>query len=60
MKRFIPLKRTALDGIVWWCVFDRKNGRHSTLTCHGRYKTKKDCLWKIDWYERESWYVNSL
>lgn len=26
--RFVPAKRTALDGIVWWCVFDKKESKY--------------------------------
>lgn len=28
MARFVPAKRTALDGRVWWCVFDKKELRY--------------------------------
>lgn len=47
-NRFVPKQRTALDGKVWWCVYDTKENKWSTMTCHGKYKTKKDCLWAID------------
>lgn len=50
MERFIPMKRTALDGKVWWCVFDTKRMNYSTFTCHGKYKTKKLCKFYIDFY----------
>ena len=26
--RFVPAKRTALDGRVWWCIFDNKEQRY--------------------------------
>lgn len=42
--RFAPRKRTALDGRVWWAPFDALTGRFSTLTIHGKYKTRRDCL----------------
>lgn len=46
-------KRTALDGKTWWCVFNTDYGRWSTLTCFGKYKTKKACQYAIDDYIRE-------
>lgn len=51
MDRFIPVKRTALDGKIFWVVFDRKNNEYSTLLCFGRYKTKWECQFAIDKYE---------
>lgn len=48
--RLIPTKRTALDGIVWWVVFDTQTRRYSTRPCFGRYRRKKDCQWAIDYY----------
>lgn len=45
--RFTPAKRTALDGRVWWCVWDSLKHDFSTLSCFGRYKRKKDCLYAI-------------
>ena len=42
-KRFEPRKRTAIDGCVWWCVFDTERNNWSTFLCHGKYKTKKAC-----------------
>lgn len=45
--KYEPRKRTALDGKSWWCVFDTENLKWSTLTCHGKYKTKKDCAYAI-------------
>ena len=46
-------KRTAIDGKVWWCVFDTKNTEWSTLTCFGRYRLKKDCQFAIDYYTKK-------
>lgn len=45
---FKPKKRTALDGKVWWCVYDLKRRMWSPLLCFGKYKTKKDCQYAID------------
>lgn len=45
---FEPRQRTALDGKVWWVVYDRYKQEFSSLTCFGKYKTKKDCQWAID------------
>ena len=45
-----PRKRTALDGKVWWCVFDTEAMKWSTLVCFTRYKTKRDCQFAIDKY----------
>ena len=47
-SRFEPRQRTSLDGKVWWVVYDRYEQEFSSLTCFGRYKTKKDCQWAID------------
>ena len=47
-SRFEPRQRTALDGKVWWVVYDRYKQEFSSLTCFGKYKTKKDCQWAID------------
>lgn len=46
-SRFEPRKRTALDGKVWWCIYD--NGRHysseeSNWTPGWRCKTRKNCV----------------
>lgn len=43
MERFEARKRTALDGRVWWCVYDKERHAWSTFLCHGRYKTRKAC-----------------
>ena len=43
-------QRTSLDGKTWWCVFDEVSMKWSTLTCFGKYKTKRDCEYAIDRY----------
>lgn len=50
--RFIPQKRTALDGKVWWCVFDTVRRQWSTYIYHGKYRTRKACQDAIDRSER--------
>lgn len=44
-------KRTAIDGRVWWCVWDNDKGNWSTLTCFGKYKTKRRAELAIKYYE---------
>ncbi len=46
-ERFIPRKRTALDGKAWWCIWDEKSGNWSTYILHGKYRTKKLALYAI-------------
>lgn len=41
--RYMPRKRTALDGKVWWCVFDLVNMQWSKQHYHYKYRTKKEC-----------------
>ena len=48
---FEPRQRIALDGKVWWMVYNRYKQEFSTLTCFGEYKTKKDCQLAIDNYK---------
>lgn len=48
---FEPRRRTALDGKVWWVVYDRYKQEFSSLTCFGKYKTKRDCQTAIDNYK---------
>ena len=50
MKRFEPRKRTAIDGVIWWVVFDNALRKYSTLRCFGRYRRKKDCEADIRYY----------
>lgn len=45
--RYIPVKRTAVDGRVWWVVWDCKNHKYSTCVLFGRYERKKDCEFDI-------------
>lgn len=45
-----PRERTAVDGKTWWVVFDKDTQKYSTLTCFGKYKSKKDCQYAIDKY----------
>lgn len=40
--QYKAVKRTALDGKVWWVIWDLLNHRYSTRTDHGKYKRKKD------------------
>lgn len=47
--RFIPEKRTAIDGKQWWCVYDTQRHCWSTYLCHGKYKTRKACQAAIDY-----------
>lgn len=48
-----PRQRTALDGVTWWVVFDKRSQKYSTLLCHGRYKTKKTCQSAIENAEKQ-------
>ena len=50
-ERFEPRQRTAIDENVWWVVYDKFSQEYSTLTCFGKYKTKKDCLTAIKLYK---------
>ena len=54
LKMLEARKRTALDGKVWWCVFDTDTWKWSTIVLFGRYKTKRDCQIAIDGYKRLS------
>lgn len=45
--RFIPMKRTAVDGVTWWCVYDRERRNWSTYMGHSKYKRKRDCIYAI-------------
>lgn len=49
-SNLIPSQRTAVDGKTWWVVYDTDTKNYSTLTCFGKYKTKKDCQYAIDNY----------
>lgn len=52
-NRFESRKRTALDGKVWWCVYDNQNNCYSTYICHGKYETKRKCIEVIDFWNKE-------
>lgn len=43
MQRYEPRKRTAIDGRVYWCVYDTLENKYSSLLCFIKYRTKKDC-----------------
>lgn len=47
-----PRKRTALDGKLWWCVFNADTMKWSTFVCFTKYKLKRDCQFAIDKYNR--------
>lgn len=47
MDRFYPVKRTALDGVVWWVVWDNARKEYSSLLCFGKYRRKKDAEYAI-------------
>ena len=51
--RFIPKKRTFIDGRTWWCVWDTVRQKWSDwLYFSGRYRTKKSCMADIAKYDR--------
>ena len=39
-SRFEPVKRTALDGEVWWCVVDHFTGKYDW----GKFKKRRQAL----------------
>lgn len=45
-----PRKRTAIDGKIWWVVYDTGLQKYSTLVCFGKYRTKSACQIAIDHY----------
>ena len=49
-KDFTPVQRKAADGKVWWVVYDVKQKKFSSLTCFGKYKTKKACQFDISYF----------
>lgn len=53
--RLEPRKRKALDNSIYWCVFDSQECKWSTLTCFGRYKTKKAAQYDILQLEQGIW-----
>ena len=57
--RFIPKSRLTVDGKQVWCVYDRERNGFSTYTCHGVYKSKRECqlaivLWNVQ--RGEAWF----
>ena len=46
-------KRTAIDGKVWWCVFDTDKMTWSKLIVFKKYKLKRDCQLAIDYYTKK-------
>lgn len=42
------VKRTALDGKIWWVIWDNVHNCYSTRTDHGKYRTKKAAEWRIN------------
>ena len=39
-SRFEPVKRTALDGKVWWCILDHFTGEYD----YSRFKKRRQAL----------------
>lgn len=57
-KRFIPKKYLSHYDLNWnehflWGVWDNETKDWSNYLCHGKYKTKKDCIWCINKYNLE-------
>jgi len=52
-NRFKPTKRTALDGLKWWVVFDTSQNEYPTLTVFGKYAMKRDCQYAIDEFNQK-------
>ena len=48
MRRFEPRKRTVLDGVTWWCIWDNVRGNWSTFIYHGKYKTRRAAVIAIE------------
>lgn len=46
--RFIPAKRYAIDGKMWWCVWDVRRNQWSIFLCHGKYRSRRACQAAID------------
>ena len=47
--RFCPKKRTAIDGCVWWCIFDNQRNEWSKYIFHfGKFKTRKAAQLVVD------------
>lgn len=52
-EKFVPRKRTALDGRIWWCVYDTEQREYSSLLCFGKYKSKREAQYAIDWHVKK-------
>lgn len=52
-EKFVPRKRTALDGRIWWCVYDTEQREYSSLLCFGKYKLKREAQYAIDWHVKK-------
>ena len=52
-NRFTPQKRFSLDGKTCWGIWDSQKGSFSTFIYHGYYKTKKECQFYIDFYNKK-------
>lgn len=39
-SRFEPVRRTALDGKVWWCIIDHFTGKYGWI----RFRKRRDAL----------------
>ena len=48
-KRFIPTKRIAIENKIWLVVYDLKSNCYSNCTYFGKYKTKGECQFYIDY-----------
>jgi len=51
-SRFVAMKRTALDGLVWWCIFDQKRRRY--LEGY-KFRLRQECERTIS-FEVQKWY----
>ena len=50
MSYLEPRKRIALDGRVWYCIYNTKTHKWSVNPWHGKYSRKKDAQYAIDRY----------
>ena len=49
MVRLFILRRTTLDGKIWWCLCYR--GIRGELRTHAKYRTKKQAKTELAFYE---------
>ena len=42
-SRFEPVKRTALDGRVWWCILDHFTGEHD----YSKFEKRRQALVRL-------------